>query len=61
MRNAVDVFGVRPDTPSRTMCALLAHRMVLPEDLRSQLLTSYGRGELTNYHRHLLRAVEAPN
>jgi hypothetical protein len=28
--------------------------MVLPEDLRSELLTSYGRGELTNYHRHLL-------
>jgi hypothetical protein len=26
-----------------------------------QLLTSYGRGELTNYHRHLLKAVEAPN
>ena len=32
--------------------------MVLPEDLRSELLTSFGRGELTNYHRHLLRAVE---
>jgi hypothetical protein len=32
--------------------------MALPEDLRSELLTSYGRGELTNYHRHLLRAVE---
>lgn len=32
--------------------------MVLPEDLRSELLTSYGRGELTNYHRNLLRAVE---
>ena len=32
--------------------------MVLPEDLRSELLTSYGRGELTSYHRNLLRAVE---
>jgi len=32
--------------------------MALPEDLRSELLTSYGRGELTNYHRNLLRAVE---
>ena len=34
------------------------HWMVLPEDLRSELLTSYGRGELTSYHRNLLRAVE---
>ena len=24
----------------------------------SELLTSYGRGELTSYHRNLLRAVE---
>ena len=32
--------------------------MALPEDLRSELLTSYSRGELTNYHRNLLRAVE---
>jgi hypothetical protein len=32
--------------------------MALPEDLRSELLASYGRGELTNYHRNLLRAVE---
>ena len=32
--------------------------MALPEDLRSELLTSYGRRELTNYHRNLLRAVE---
>jgi hypothetical protein len=34
------------------------HWMVLPENLRSELLTSYGRGELTSYHRNLLRAVE---
>jgi hypothetical protein len=32
--------------------------MVLPENLRSELLTFYGRGELTSYHRNLLRAVE---
>jgi hypothetical protein len=32
--------------------------MALPENLRSDLLASYGRGELTNYHRNLLRAVE---
>jgi hypothetical protein len=32
--------------------------MALPEDLRSELLASYGRRELTNYHRNLLRAVE---
>src|ERR1700692_1323798 len=45
-------------TPSRTMCACWPHWMALPENLRSELLTSFGRGELTNYHRHLLRAVE---
>ena len=45
-------------TPSRTMCACWPHWMALPENLRSEILTSYGRGELTNYHRHLLRAVE---
>ena len=40
------------------MCACWPHWMVLREDLRSELLTSYGRGELTSYHRNLLRAVE---
>jgi hypothetical protein len=32
--------------------------MVLPEELRSQLLRSYSRDELKNYHRALLYAVE---
>ena len=32
--------------------------MALPEDLRSELLASNGRGQLANYHRNLLRAVE---
>ena len=45
-------------TPTQSMCACWPHWMVLPEDLRSELLTSYGRGELTSYHRNLLRAVE---
>jgi hypothetical protein len=30
--------------------------MVLPEDLRSELLASYGRGELTRYYRSLFVA-----
>ena len=33
-------------------------RMLVPEDLRWALLRSYGRGELENYGRNLLRAVE---
>jgi len=45
-------------TPTRSMCACWEHWMALPENLRSDLLASYGRGELTNYHRNLLRAVE---
>ena len=45
-------------TPTRSMCACWEHWMALPEDLRSELLASRGRGELTNYHRNLLRAVE---
>jgi hypothetical protein len=32
--------------------------MILPEDLRSALLRTYGRDELANYHRVLLDAVE---
>jgi hypothetical protein len=32
--------------------------MVLPEDLRSELLKSYGRGEVADYHRSLLKGVE---
>ena len=32
--------------------------MVLPEDLRSELLRSYSRDELAKYHRALLNAVE---
>jgi hypothetical protein len=32
--------------------------MVLPEDLRSELLRFYSRDEFANYHRALLRAVE---
>ena len=32
--------------------------MVLPEELRSQLLRSYSRDELKNYYRALLYAVE---
>jgi len=32
--------------------------MVLPEDLRSELLRSYTRDELANYHRALLNAVK---
>ena len=32
--------------------------MVLPEDLRSELLKSYGRDEFANYHRNILEAIE---
>jgi hypothetical protein len=32
--------------------------MVLPEDLRSELLKSYGRDEFANYHRNILKAIE---
>ena len=39
-------------------CARVGHWLALPEDLRSELLTSYGRGGVANYHRNLLRAVE---
>ena len=45
-------------TPSRTMCACWRHWMMLPEDLRSELLKSYGRGQLASYRHHLLKAVE---
>jgi hypothetical protein len=31
--------------------------MALPEDLRSELLTFYGRGAVASYHRSLLKAV----
>ena len=51
-------FAAEHPLPAAPMCACWPHWMVLPEDLRSELLTSYGRGELTNYHRNLLRAVE---
>jgi hypothetical protein len=33
--------------------------MVLPEDLSSELLRTYSRDELANYHRALLNAVKA--
>ena len=45
-------------TPTPSLCACWDHWMVLPEDLRSELLRSYSRDELTNYHRALLEAVE---
>ncbi len=32
--------------------------MVLPENLRSELLKSFGRGEIVNYRRSLLDAIE---
>jgi hypothetical protein len=32
--------------------------MVLPEDLRSEILKSYGRDEFTNYRRNIFRAFE---
>jgi hypothetical protein len=31
---------------------------VLPENLRSELLKSFGRGEIVNYHRSLLDAID---
>ena len=37
---------------------MLGHWTVLPEDLRSDILKSHSRGELADYHRNLLRAVE---
>ncbi len=40
------------------MCACWPHWMVLPEDLRSELLKSYGRDEFANYHRNILEAIE---
>jgi hypothetical protein len=45
-------------TPTYSMCACWEHWMALPEDLRSELLRSYSRDELANYHRALLNAVE---
>ena len=45
-------------TPTQSMCACWAHWMALPEDLRSELLKSYGRDEFANYHRNILKAVE---
>ena len=45
-------------TPTQTMCACWPHWMVLPGDLRSELLKSYGRDEFANYHRHILEAIE---
>ena len=41
------------------MCACWDHWMALPEDLRSELLRTYSRDELANYHRALLVAVKA--
>ena len=45
-------------TPTQSMCACWPHWMVLPEDLRSELLKSYGRDEFANYHRNILEAIE---
>ena len=45
-------------TPTQSVCACWGHWMALPEDHRSELLASYGRGEVANYHRNLLKAVE---
>ena len=45
-------------TPTRSMCACWPHWTALPEELRSDLLKSYGRGEIANYHRNLLLAIE---
>ena len=49
---------LRSTDPNQSMCACWGHWMALPEDLRSALLRSYGRGELANYRRNLLKAVE---
>jgi hypothetical protein len=46
-------------TPTHSMCACWDHWMALPEDLRSELLRTYSRDELANYHRALLLAVKA--
>jgi hypothetical protein len=32
--------------------------MVLPEDLRSEILKSYGRDEFANYYGTILKAIE---
>ena len=48
----------RATDPNAEHVRMLGPRMALPEDLRSDLLKSYGRGELENYRRNLLRAVE---
>ena len=45
-------------TPTHSMCACWDHWLGLPEDLRSELLRSYGRDEFANYHQALLNAVE---
>ena len=45
-------------TPTQSMCACWPHWMVLPEDLRSELLKSYERDEFANYHRNILEAIE---
>jgi hypothetical protein len=44
-------------TPTQSMCACWGHWTALPEDLRSEILTSYGRGAVADYHRSLLKAV----
>lgn len=43
---------------TRSLCACWEHWMVLPEDLRSELLRSFSRDEFANYRRALLSAVE---
>lgn len=45
-------------TPTQSMCACWTHWSILPEDLRADLLKYYGRVEIANYHRSLLRAIE---
>ena len=45
-------------TPTHSLCACWDQWMVLPEDLRSELLRYFSRDEFANYHRALLKAVE---
>jgi hypothetical protein len=44
-------------TPTQSMCACWPHWMALPENLRSEILKSYGRDDFANYRRNILTAI----
>jgi hypothetical protein len=46
------------DSAARSIPACWAHWNLLPEDLRSLIVKSYGRGQITEYSESLLAAVK---